>query len=75
VGGDEGANGRGGRLFSAIEGVGGLLCDEDTGTVGGPFRVMDRSVHDLTLSLTLTPKFGFVDSGSRNVSRLCCTLR
>ena len=78
-GGDEGANGRGGRLLTAIGFDGGLpgLGDEDRGTFGGPFRVADRSVH-LTLSLT-DPSVGFMEAElmlrSRRASRLCCTLR
>lgn len=79
LGGDEGANGRGGRFLTAIGFDGGLLGlgDEDRGTFEGPFRIADRSVH-LTLSLTAS-NVGFVEAElmlrSRRASKLCCTLR
>jgi hypothetical protein len=75
LGGDEGANGREGRFFMPIGGLLGL-GEEDTGTLGA---LADRSVHPLTLSLTLIPNASFVEAElalrSRKASKLCCTLR
>jgi len=75
-GADGGANGRGGRI---LVGVGfGALPDEAIGKWEGLLRLADRSVHDLTFSLTFTPVLDLIKIGwgpwLRKASTLCWTL-
>lgn len=75
-GADAGANGRGGRFLVGVEFE--ALLDEATGKWEGLLRLADRSVHDLTFSLTFTPVLDLIKVGwgpwLRKASTLCWSL-